>query len=188
MKKVCFVAVLFLSKIMLSSSQESSTQLVVAVHSFLEQFRVARNFEESRENFLCRMKDNFKSVTYTEENQPGEGNERKRNVLRLFDSDICYAVKECGFWGGDEDGFYVATKTDVVGKGSAILKERGHYEWLIQFSNNLSGDEFENTPIQPLLNYLIARNESEFVVPLTPTVGVSFVKEETQIIARLKYK
>ncbi len=197
MKKICFVALFFCSKIVLSSDHQSPTALVLAVDNFLKQFEVARAFKESKNDFLKRVKESekFEHVTYAEyseklfkKDRATETNDnKKRYLLGLFALNT-YAVKQCGFWGGDEDGFYVSTKTKVVGKGLARFQEKGRCEWLIQFPNGLLGSEFENTPIQPLLNYLIAQNESEFVIPLNSQAVVSFCKEEKQITARLKYK
>lgn len=198
MKKICFVAVFLFSKIVLSASEESPTSLILAVNDFLNQFQVARIFKESKDDFLKRVIESkkFESIIY--KGYPEKlfqcdavekiDDDKKRYLLSLFTPDI-HVVKNCGFWGGSQDGFHVCTGTKVLGKNSAKFQEKGLFEWQMQFSRGLSGNEFENTPIQALLNYLIAQKESNFVISLeNKPISVFVIKEEKQITTRLQYK
>lgn len=204
MKSLYCCTLLFFSCFIATSAPESfvvlqnSTQLVHDVQAFLNSFQVAKAHKESREDFLKRVQNNqnFTQVVYAISSSLSltqdtklkiDKSEKKHHFLGLFTSNT-YAVKECGFWGGDEDGFYVNSSTNIIGKGLARFKEKGNYEWIIQLPHGVVGDEFQNTPIQPLINSIIQQNESRIIIPLNSYSSVSFTKEATQIVGRLQYK
>ena len=202
MKKICFLVLFFFSYAVFSSNTKSkivldeSTKLLTDVQSFLRQFGVARLYQETRKDFLQRLRESKKfetvaysvctAVTLQDDKTLTLDKTRKKHLLGLFTPDI-YVVKECGFWGGDEDGLYLGT-TRVVGKNLARLKEKGTYEWLIELPQGVSGNEFANTPIQPLIDSLMSQPASEIIIPLNGSTSVVFTKGKAQITARFQYK
>lgn len=190
-----FLVTIFFSGI--ASASQDSLVLVRDVKKFLENFNVSVLVTESREDFLKRVQEDhcFTDVSYTislplvctkGKKLEIASSKEKKYRLGLF-TENTYAIKKCGFWGGDEDGFYVGPGTIIVGKGLARFIEKGNYQWHIQIPKDSSDLAFENTPIQPLLKYILSQKTKKVEIPINSSASVCFTTEASEIVGRLQY-
>jgi len=202
MKPIYFLVFLCISLSVYSSSEPTQTDianlssLVRQVQAFLNQFQVERHYKEPKSDFLKRLVDSKKFIDVSYAICPSiirQDNKiikidrsKKQHLLGLFIDDT-YVVKPCGFWQGREEGFYVSPVTTIVGKGLARFKEKGNYEWIINFPDANPEAKFANSSIQSLIDSLIKQSEITVKVPLENGVSVAFTKNATTITASLQY-
>ena len=195
MKNRYFLIFLFYSSVVFANE---ATLLVKNVKEFLDLFNVARLASESQDDFFKRLNNDkrFISVVYAcssshlcfeDKKLKISKNKEKKYHLGLF-TDTVHVVKKCGYWTGDQDGFYVGANTIIVGKGLARFIEKGNYQWYINLLEDDDNNPFQNTPIEPLLDYIKSKKSEKIELPIDCSASIVFTKEASGFIGRLKYK